>query len=690
MKTLNHFKFILVQILIGCIYLINANTIHIPEKYSTIQDGLNAANPGDTVLVASGIYYENLNWPKKSNIRLIGMDSSNTIINGGANDRVILIQAIWYDNISGNLIKNFTITNGGNCYSGGGIFCRRASPTIKNVKITNNSASDGGGIYITHSSAKLIDVKITRNSAIDGGGGISCRFDSYLKLKNVIITDNVVSDNKKPGIGDGGGIYFYESSSKMNNVTISDNSADYEGGGIRFYRSSSILNNVKIEGNTSSMDGGGICSRGGSLELKNVKITNNTAINGGGIYYEHTSSVLTKVIITNNFGYLGGGIKLYHSSPKMNGVIIDSNLGKSGGGLQCILSSPKLNNTVISNNKVYGYPGIGGGIYFVNPDYGTASSPVLKEVIFNRNIADDGGAIYCKGCSPHLTNITFLQNDADQFGDGICNSDGSSPIVEYSDFINQKNSIYNYDNSIAVQASNNFFGSSSGPYHQLQNKPGKQDTVNTSVNVWPWLTSPSSTALPVPIQNLSIKEKGEDYITLSWDKSHLPDIKKYRILYRIDTSTFFNYTDSIDVNKSKTFIEIPNLQSQQTYCFSGITIDSDGNKSWYSKEVIYYNSKSTDVIEKNNIKPISFSLKQNFPNPFNNRTTIKYFVPKKSAIRIVILNIMGQEIETLLNDQQTPGYHTIVWNPKNLASGMYFYKIQAGNFVDVKKCILMK
>ena len=93
--------------------------------------------------------------------------------------------------------------------------------------------------------------------------------------------------------------------------------------------------------------------------------------------------------------------------------------------------------------------------------------------------------------------------------------------------------------------------------------------------------------------------------------------------------------------------------------------------------------------------PDVFALHQNYPNPFNPITTIRYDVPEESMVRVDIYNILGQKVRTLVNSVHQPGYHAVQWNGTNdfgvpVASGMYIYRIQAKDFVAVKKLVLMK
>ena len=81
---------------------------------------------------------------------------------------------------------------------------------------------------------------------------------------------------------------------------------------------------------------------------------------------------------------------------------------------------------------------------------------------------------------------------------------------------------------------------------------------------------------------------------------------------------------------------------------------------------------------------------QNYPNPFNLSTVIKYELPTQSRVTIDIYDILGRKVTTLRNDVQPAGYYQMRSNAQNLSSGMYFYKIQAGDFVETKKMILLK
>ncbi|HCV43335.1 MAG TPA: hypothetical protein DGH68_07610 [Bacteroidetes bacterium] len=88
--------------------------------------------------------------------------------------------------------------------------------------------------------------------------------------------------------------------------------------------------------------------------------------------------------------------------------------------------------------------------------------------------------------------------------------------------------------------------------------------------------------------------------------------------------------------------------------------------------------------------PAQFTLGQNYPNPFNPSTAIEYSVPQRTSVEIKVFDVLGREVATLLNEEKSAGVFTVRWDASGMASGVYFYQLQAGSFVDVKKLILLK
>jgi len=88
--------------------------------------------------------------------------------------------------------------------------------------------------------------------------------------------------------------------------------------------------------------------------------------------------------------------------------------------------------------------------------------------------------------------------------------------------------------------------------------------------------------------------------------------------------------------------------------------------------------------------PKAFGIEQNYPNPFNPSTTIRFALPRASHVRLNVFNVAGERVATLIDSEAPAGYHTVKLDARGLASGVYFYKIEAGNFTETKKMVLLR
>ncbi len=104
----------------------------------------------------------------------------------------------------------------------------------------------------------------------------------------------------------------------------------------------------------------------------------------------------------------------------------------------------------------------------------------------------------------------------------------------------------------------------------------------------------------------------------------------------------------------------------------------------------YIHANITGVKQADNNIPQNFLLDQNYPNPFNPSTQINYSIPSAQKVTLQIYDELGKEVATLVNQEQAAGNYTVDFNASEFASGVYFYRIQAGNFIQMKKMILMK
>jgi hypothetical protein len=98
----------------------------------------------------------------------------------------------------------------------------------------------------------------------------------------------------------------------------------------------------------------------------------------------------------------------------------------------------------------------------------------------------------------------------------------------------------------------------------------------------------------------------------------------------------------------------------------------------------------TGVEERSTTIPLRYALSQNYPNPFNPTTNIDFLLPVRSKVRIVLMNVLGQEVKVIASGTYAAGSHSVTLNASSLASGVYFYKLQTEKFSDVKKLVLIK
>ncbi len=118
----------------------------------------------------------------------------------------------------------------------------------------------------------------------------------------------------------------------------------------------------------------------------------------------------------------------------------------------------------------------------------------------------------------------------------------------------------------------------------------------------------------------------------------------------------------------------------------------DAQNGWLTADYgkICHYTETTGVENNNNNLPNDFSLMQNYPNPFNPSTKISYQLPVGSNVTLKVYDMLGNEVETLVNEEKTIGSYEVNFDASKLSSGVYFYRLTAGSFIETKKLILIK
>jgi hypothetical protein len=197
---------------------------------------------------------------------------------------------------------------------------------------------------------------------------------------------------------------------------------------------------------------------------------------------------------------------------------------------------------------------------------------------------------------------------------------------------------------------------------------------------------PADTVTPsAPINLTAIA--GNQQIQLKWSKNIQFDIQKY-FVYRFTSNTPSSAVLIDSVNHPDTMYTNTGLINGNIYYYWVKAVD----RFCVRRISAFSNVASATpvVVPKSKEIPTVFALYQNYPNPFNPVTTIKFDLPKNSFVTIRIYDLLGRELETSISQNFPAGSYDIRFNAMNLASGVYFYKIEAGDFKDLKKMVVVK
>jgi parallel beta-helix repeat protein/predicted outer membrane repeat protein len=245
-----------------------AKIIHVPADSSTIQGGINGAVNGDTVLVASGTYYEHINFNGKAILVTSEAGAESTVITK-AYDGISIVSFLSGEDTT-SILEGFTIT-GANSSHGGAINCDNSSPKIKNNIIKDSQTTDRGG-------------------------GFCCR------TGHPVLEENTIMNNT----GYGGGIHLDDCDASVRNNLIRDNFSDQAGGGLFLLGcNGAIIENNLILSNSSPNGGGVVVSTGQTCILINNTIVDNAGGVGGGIsiWYSGSTTLLNNIIVGSSAGY---------------------------------------------------------------------------------------------------------------------------------------------------------------------------------------------------------------------------------------------------------------------------------------------------------------------------------------------------------------------------------------------------
>ena len=118
--------------------------------------------------------------------------------------------------------------------------------------------------------------------------------------------------------------------------------------------------------------------------------------------------------------------------------------------------------------------------------------------------------------------------------------------------------------------------------------------------------------------------------------------------------------------------------------------EDDSVSTLFMLDIICNNTPTGVGGQPSSLLPASYALGQNYPNPFNPSTTVHYEVPQATYVKITVYEVLGREVATLVNELKQPGRYEAVFDGRNLASGVYLYRMQAGSFVQTRKLLMIR
>jgi len=344
-------------------------------------------------------------------VTIKGKGSTKTFINGNKLDRVLHIKYVTGAltvNISGVAIQNGMAEDSyfANTVEGGGILIDRATVTLTNCAVSENSA-----------------VSATDN--VSGGGGIYVYNAGTLTVKNSVISNNTVQAAQTAA---GGGIYNESGTVILTGSTVSGNSAwcpgsGAYGGGIWNIGVAFTMTNTTVSRNTVSglfTRGGGVDAEGGTITITGGSVSDNTSLAtdtgyGGGLFLTNVPATVTHCAISRNTVIGGGGggifvtgvnavVDFVQCTVSQNAAVGLAVSGGAGGGFMVANGTLTISGGTISGNQATGNPGWGGGIVAFVPNVHIEGGAKIT----NNFAAETGGGIYASGGAPTIDSGTVI------------------------------------------------------------------------------------------------------------------------------------------------------------------------------------------------------------------------------------------------------------------------------------------
>jgi fibronectin type 3 domain-containing protein len=189
-------------------------------------------------------------------------------------------------------------------------------------------------------------------------------------------------------------------------------------------------------------------------------------------------------------------------------------------------------------------------------------------------------------------------------------------------------------------------------------------------------------SLPPPPSNIEITNS-INLIEFAWEEIITGKYVSYNI-YRSEDGVDFHNTDT---TPSSSYSDTTVFSGRMYYYYVTTLFNQWESNPSDTVNALVEAITAVAIIDK---LPSAYQLKQNFPNPFNPSTKINYQLPMTSNVELTVYNLVGQKVATLVSERQEAGYYLVEWDATRFSSGVYFYRIQANDFSNVRKMILVR
>jgi predicted outer membrane repeat protein len=560
---------------------------------------------------------------------------------------------------------------------------------------------------IQNDSSKIIYCKLQYGKALGtewymNAGGAVCSID----FDKIIISNSLFSNCS--ATRSGGAIFTWQSDLSIDNCEFNNDLTINYGGAIRCDSSSITITNSDFNQNLA-LWGGAIFNLNSEIYLQHCSFAGNYSEHGGAIYSNTGSLDLKNVAIVQNSSNFGGGIGALNTNIEIDSCLFSQNSVNNNSGAIDYDIDPnvssncqfKVVNSGFTENSAVQYYGC---IKIQQPDnLSSLVNVFIDKCKFENSSADRTGAIrldgniwdfvisnslfrdnivgtqsacsFWRGSRGKIVNCLFDSNIAQTGLGSLALSNSSSVDLINCTIVNNIgvgsgglrlqqssskviNSIFwgNYPDQISIQSSNNT--NISMLYVDYNDIQFGIDSIriNDTFSVLNWGTG-NIDSYPLFLDTLN-----NDY--------HLQDL----------SPCIATGIDSIEILGMWYYCPSTDIEGNPRPNPAGSKPDMGAFESQYLVQ----------VEEKGSSLPTLFELFQNYPNPFNPSTKIKYSVPHSSNVVIKIFDILGREIQMLVNEEEPVGTYEISWNAANLPSGIYFYQLKAGSYLNTRKTILLK